>query len=44
MNYMDIAKIILGQLGGNRFITMTGAKHFVGIVGDLLRYVREYFY
>jgi len=27
---MEIAKTILEQLGGNRFIAMTGAKHFVG--------------
>ena len=25
---MSIAKTILEQLGGNRFVTMTGAKHF----------------
>lgn len=29
--YMAIAKTILSKLGGNRFITMTGAKHFVGL-------------
>ncbi|MCD9558319.1 hypothetical protein GRJ22_18270 [Photobacterium carnosum] len=38
MSYMDIAKIILGQLGGNRFITMTGAKHFVGIADPGLQF------
>lgn len=27
---MKIAQIILQQLGGNRFITMTGAKNLVG--------------
>ncbi|WP_305810295.1 hypothetical protein, partial [Photobacterium kishitanii] len=38
MSYMDIAKTILGQLGGNRFITMTGAKHFVGIADPGLQF------
>lgn len=27
---MQVAKTILAQLGGNRFIAMTGAKDFVG--------------
>jgi hypothetical protein len=27
---MQIAKEILSQIGGNRFIAMTGAKNFVG--------------
>ncbi len=27
---MNISKIILEQLGGNKFIAMTGAKNFVG--------------
>jgi hypothetical protein len=27
---MDVAKEILRQLGGNKFIAMTGAKNFVG--------------
>ena len=27
---MDIARTILEQLGGNRFIVMTGCKNFVG--------------
>ncbi|OYW56805.1 MAG: hypothetical protein B7Y80_01600 [Hyphomicrobium sp. 32-62-53] len=27
---MTVAKIILAQLGGNRFIAMTGARNFVG--------------
>jgi hypothetical protein len=27
---MQVAQTILQQLGGNRFIAMTGAKHFVG--------------
>jgi hypothetical protein len=27
---MDIAKEILRQLGGNKFIVMTGAKNFLG--------------
>ena len=26
---MNCAEIILGQLGGNRFVAMTGAKEFV---------------
>lgn len=26
---MNVAKTILQQLGGNRFIAMTGAKHFI---------------
>lgn len=29
--YMNIARTILGQLGGNRFATMTGARKFVAI-------------
>ena len=29
--YRTIAKTILGQLGGNRFITMTGARQFVAL-------------
>jgi len=27
---LNVAKIILEQLGGNRFIAMTGAKNFIG--------------
>lgn len=30
MTDMTVAKTILQQLGGNRFIAMTGAKQFVG--------------
>jgi hypothetical protein len=30
MSDLTIAKTILSQLGGNRFIAMTGAKSFVG--------------
>jgi len=30
MSDLTIAKTILSQLGGNRFIAMTGAKNFVG--------------
>jgi hypothetical protein len=33
----DVPKIILEQLGGRRFIAMTGAKHFVGSA-DTLRF------
>lgn len=29
MNSKEVPGIILKQLGGNKFITMTGAKHFV---------------
>lgn len=36
--YMVIAKTILSQLGGNRFITMTGAKHFVGLTEPGLQF------
>ncbi|PSV31576.1 hypothetical protein C9J44_19790 [Photobacterium sp. GB-27] len=36
--YMAIAKTILSQLGGNRFITMTGAKHFVGLTEPGLQF------
>ncbi len=36
--YMEIAKTILSQLGGNRFITMTGAKHFVGLTEPGLQF------
>lgn len=27
---MTVARVILDQLGGNRFVAMTGAKHFTG--------------
>lgn len=30
MTNMTVAKTILEQLGGNRFIAMTGARNFVG--------------
>lgn len=30
MTDMTVAKTILQQLGGNKFITMTGARNFVG--------------
>jgi hypothetical protein len=30
MSNLDVAKIILEQLGGGRFIAMTGARNFVG--------------
>src|SRR5271166_4088110 len=33
----EVAKTILEQLGGNRFVAMTGAKHFVGD-GNVLRF------
>lgn len=36
--YMEIAKTILSQLGGNRFITMTSAKHFVGLTEPGLQF------
>ncbi|WP_305840000.1 hypothetical protein [Photobacterium leiognathi] len=36
--YMEIAKTILNQLGGNRFITMTSAKHFVGLTEPGLQF------
>jgi len=32
---MTIAKEILNQLGGNKFITMTGAKHLTDMVDSL---------
>lgn len=32
---MEIAKIILQQLGGNRFIAMTGAKNILAIENGL---------
>lgn len=32
---MQVANTILQQLGGNRFIAMTGAKHFVGSSNSL---------
>lgn len=35
MSDLTIAKTILSQLGGNRFIAMTGAKNFVGSDKDL---------
>lgn len=31
----EIAKTILSQMGGNRFIVMTGAKYFVAIENGL---------
>lgn len=31
MTNKEIAETILGQIGGRRFITMTGAKNFVAI-------------
>ena len=31
---MEIAKEILRQLGGNKFIAMTGAKNFLGSSGE----------
>ena len=33
---MDIASTILWQLGGNRFIAMTGCNHFVGDHNSLI--------
>jgi hypothetical protein len=35
MSDLTIAKTILSQLGGNRFIAMTGAKNIVGSDKDL---------
>ena len=29
-SYMTVAKTILDQLGGNKFIAMTGSKNFIG--------------
>jgi hypothetical protein len=31
----DVARTILEQLGGNRFITMTGARNFIGSENSL---------
>ena len=36
MTDMTVAKTILEQLGGNRFIAMTGAKNFSGTENSLL--------
>ncbi|WP_305841974.1 hypothetical protein [Photobacterium leiognathi] len=36
--YMAIRKTILSKLGGNRFITMTGAKHFGGLTEPGLQF------
>lgn len=33
---MQIAQTILAQLGGNKFVAMTGAKSFVGIENGLM--------
>lgn len=35
MSDMTVAETILQQLGGNKFITMTGAKNFVGRANGL---------
>lgn len=35
MNNAAIANTILNQLGGNKFITMTGSKNFVGTENTL---------
>lgn len=35
MTSVEIANIILSQLGGNRFIAMTGAKNFVALESGL---------
>ena len=35
MENMQIAKTILEQLGGNRFIAMTGAKHCLAVESGL---------
>jgi len=35
MTDMTVAKTILAQLGGNKFIAMTGAKDFVGGANSL---------
>ncbi len=32
--HMRIAETIVSQLGGNRFVAMTGAKHFMGLPAD----------
>jgi hypothetical protein len=33
---MQVAQTILGQLGGNKFVAMTGAKQFVGMEDGLM--------
>ena len=38
MNYMEIAQTILQQLGGSRFISMTGAKDFLAIPDPALSF------
>ena len=35
---MTIAQTILAQLGGNKFIVMTGAKNLVGATGHILSF------
>lgn len=35
MEDLTVAKIILSQLGGNKFIAMTGANNFIGGVNSL---------
>ena len=37
MTDLTVSKTILAQLGGNKFIAMTGAKHFLGSA-DTLRF------
>ena len=36
--YIEISQIILSLLGGNRFITMIGAKYFVGLIEPELQF------
>ncbi|MCW8332035.1 hypothetical protein MD588_24900 [Photobacterium sp. SDRW27] len=36
--HLTVAKTILGQLGGNRFVAMTGAKQFVAIEAPGLQF------